>query len=227
MSLCFMAMMYIFRWGAIHSAVASIYNCHRPTWVRRSDVSPRAERESDSLLNRAAVFLISFTNHFPEQRQLLAIIAASAKMPLTPPPAQPPTSHSYSSCSFSSSYLPHKDSTERGKWQHHNGEPNNRQHCWNSCSTSWVWPHLADSQHSHKSFLPFFFPSPPQLYEYHMYSIAITTFNIYISPLARKAFRPLFCYIYCSYKLIYCGKNVEDCDALSIFEQSDHLQWTK
>lgn len=100
MSLCSLAMMYIFRWGMIHSAVASIYNCHWPTWVRQTDVSLQADRERDSLLNRDTVFLISFTNHFPSNGsslQSLWPLPRCLLLPLTPPPSQPSTSHSFSS----------------------------------------------------------------------------------------------------------------------------------
>lgn len=100
MSLCSLAMMYIFRRGMIHSAVASIYNCHWPTWVRQTDVSLQADGESDSLLNRDAVFLISFTNHFPSNGSYLQSLEPLPRrllLLLAPPPSQPSTSHSFSS----------------------------------------------------------------------------------------------------------------------------------
>lgn len=87
---------------------------------------------------------------------------ASSSCPPTPTPTpapsqtiqRPPRSFS---CSFPCSCLQHNDSSEGKNGTHHDGEPNNSLHCWNSCSTSWVWPHLADSQHTHKSLLQFFF----------------------------------------------------------------------
>lgn len=91
------------------------------------------------------------------------------------------------SCSFSSSYQQHKDSSERKKWQHHTEEPNNCLHCWNSCSTSWVWPHLADSQRTHK---PFSNVSLSSLYEDHMYSAANITFYTLHFTSDTQAFQP-------------------------------------
>lgn len=90
MSLSSLAMMYIFRWGMIHSAVASIYNCLWPTWVEQTDVSLQAGHESDSLLNQDTVFLISFTNHFTSNDsylQSLRPLPRCPPSPLTPPPS--------------------------------------------------------------------------------------------------------------------------------------------
>lgn len=212
MSLCSLAMMYIFRRGMIHSAVAGIYNCHWPTWVRQTDVSLQADGESDGLLNRDTVFPISFTNHFPSDGSYSQSLEPSPRClllpPLThlPPPSQPATQplFLFLSCSFSSSYLQHKDSSERGKkWHHHYEGPNNSLHCWNSCSTSWVWPHLADSQHTRESFLQFFFspsPSPAvwrsyvQYCYHHILRLCFTT--------GTQAFpAPVFCFTYCKTRM--------------------------
>lgn len=95
MSLSSLAMMYIFRWGMIHSAVASIYNCLWPTWVEQTDVSLQAGHESDSLLNQDTVFLISFTNHFTSNDSYLQSLRPLPRcLPLHPPlnPLTPPPS---------------------------------------------------------------------------------------------------------------------------------------
>lgn len=97
MSLSSLAMMYIFRWGMIHSAVASIYNCLWPTWVEQTDVSLQAGHESDSLLNQDTVFLISFTNHFTSNDSYLQSLRPLPRC-LPPPPRTPPSPHLPHSC---------------------------------------------------------------------------------------------------------------------------------
>lgn len=89
MSLSSLAMMYIFRWGMIHSAVASIYNCLWPTWVEQTDVSLQAGHESDSLLNQDTVFLISFTNHFTSNDSYLQSLRPLPRCLPTPSPHLP------------------------------------------------------------------------------------------------------------------------------------------
>lgn len=89
MSLSSLAMMYIFRWGMIHSAVASIYNCLWPTWVEQTDVSLQAGHESDSLLNQDTVFLISFTNHFTSNDSYLQSLRPLPRCLLPPSPHLP------------------------------------------------------------------------------------------------------------------------------------------
>lgn len=88
MSLSSLAMMYIFRWGMIHSAVASIYNCLWPTWVEQTDVSLQAGHESDSLLNQDTVFLISFTNHFTSNDSYLQSLRPLPRCLLLPHPSR-------------------------------------------------------------------------------------------------------------------------------------------
>lgn len=190
MSLCSLVMMYIFRWGMIHSAVASIYNCHWPTWVRQTDVSLQADRERDSLLNRDTVFLISFTNHFPSNGsslQSLWPLPRCLLLPLTPPPSQPSTSHSFSS---PAPFLPPICSTKtalKGKMA-----PSQRRANQQAALLEFLLNFLSMTtpgwQPTHPQiFSSIFFFFPPQN-EDHMYSIVIT----YISPLARKPFRTFF-----------------------------------
>lgn len=157
MSLSSLAMMYIFRWGMIHSAVASIYNCLWPTWVEQTDVSLQAGHESDSLLNQDTAYLISFTNHFTSNDSYLQSLWPLPRCPPhthTPPPSLTPRLPAPLFLLLLLFFLLSAAQRQlwKEKWQHHTEEPNNCLHCWNSCSTSWFWPHLADSQRTHKPF---------------------------------------------------------------------------
>lgn len=207
MSLCSLAMMYIFRRDMIHSAVASIYNCHWPTWVRQTDVSLQADGESDSLLNRDAVFLISFTNHFPSNGsylQSLEPVPRCLLLPPAPPPSQPSTSHSFSSPP--APFLPPICSTKtalKGKKM----APSQRRAKQQPALLEFLLNFLSVTtpgwQPTHPQiFSPILSFSP--LYEDHMYSIAIATFYIYISPLGRSLSSlfsaiPIAMYTYLSY----------------------------
>lgn len=175
MSLCSLAMMYIFRWGMIHSAVASIYNCHWPTWVRQTDVSLQADCESDSLLNRDAAFLISFTNHFPSNGSYLQSLWPLPRCLLLPPhPTSLTTIYQPLSvlfpCSLSSSYLRHKDSSERK-----NGTITTKSQT-TACIVG-IPAQLPEYDHTWltANTPTNLFLSNPPLYEDHMYSIVITT----------------------------------------------------
>lgn len=211
MSLCSLAMMYIFRWGMIHSAIASIYNCHWPTWVRQADVAQEADGESDSLFNRDAVFLISFTNHFPSNGSYLQSLRPLPRcllLPLTPPP------HTHLPATLFLLLLLFflLSAAQRQLWKRKMA-PSQRRAKQQPALLEFLLNFLSMTtpgwQPTHPQiFCPFF--SLPPLYEDHMCCIIIT-FCVYISLLAHKPSQPFFCNTYCSYAHVwFTTKIVED-----------------
>lgn len=182
MSLSSWAMMYNFREGMIHPAITSIYNCHRPTWVRQTDVSSQADRGSDSLLHQDTAFLISFTNHFPSNGSSLQSLWSLPRTP--PPPAPHPTSlassHSVSSPAPFLAPICGTIAALKGKkkWHHHNEEPALLEFLLNFLSmTTPGW------QPTHPQiFSPvFFFSFLPSVWRSE---VRLWSFYVHISPLA-------------------------------------------